>query len=221
MIFTGIGGGTRRRSRQRIFWLESTERCVAPSRVFLSIGAFFLFLLVILCCLLLLQGCKIKKIEDWWQRRHDLTNVYTWTFSHLGVHRISRGRTADDAQRRQEAMTIALDTVAKFNLVMVMEWLAYAPNHVSTVLGFRDTSTLTTRVRPHITQFERNDGQEKNVLGAAGIAKASWTPKDYLSPEQYKIMSEDLALDEILTDAARRMFLERIVCKKDDFIEAA
>jgi len=44
------------------------------------------------------------------------------------------------------------------------------------------------------------------------IAKASWDPKVYLSPEQYKIMSENLALDEILTDAARRMFLERLVC---------
>lgn len=26
-------------------------------------------------------------------------------------------------------------------------------------------------------------------------------------------MSEDLALDEILTDVARRMFLERLVCE--------
>jgi hypothetical protein len=29
---------------------------------------------------------------------------------------------------------------------------------------------------------------------------------------QYKEMSESLAMDEILTDAARRMFLERLVC---------
>ena len=72
--------------------------------------------------------------------------------------------------------------------------------------------SVTKRVRPHIRQFQRLDGQEENKLGAAGIAKASWTPKEYLSPETYKTMSHDLALDEILTDAARRMFLERIVC---------
>ena len=106
----------------------------------------------------------------------------------------------------------ALDTVVKFNLVMVMEWLAYAPKHVRDVLGFQNTKTLTERVRPHINQAKRDDGQEHNNMGAAGIAKASWTPEKYLPPETYKRMSRDLALDEILTDAARRMFLERVVC---------
>ena len=31
-------------------------------------------------------------------------------------------------------------------------------------------------------------------------------------PRQYKDMSEGLAMDEVLTDVARRMFLERLVC---------
>mmetsp|Transcript_14932 Transcript_14932/g.25861 ORF Transcript_14932/g.25861 Transcript_14932/m.25861 type:complete len:101 (+) Transcript_14932:3-305(+) len=93
-----------------------------------------------------------------------------------------------------------------------MEWLAYAPTHVKNVLGFQDTNALLERVRPHIGQAKRNDGQEHNNLGAAGIAKASWTPESYLPPALYTRMSHDLALDEILTDAARRMFLERIVC---------
>ncbi len=163
------------------------------------------------------RGCKIKKIEPWWQRRRDLTNVYTWTFSGRPIRAISVGKTEEDAKKRQEVMAKAMDTVAKYNLVMVMEWLAYAPDHVRDVLGFQDTSTMTERIRPHINQAKRNDGQEHNQLGAAGIAKASWTPENYLSPEQYKIMSEDLALDEILTDAARRMFLERLVC--DDMSE--
>lgn len=93
-----------------------------------------------------------------------------------------------------------------------MEWLAYAPPLIRKVLGFKDVSAVTERVRPHISQHQRNDGQDRNKLGAAGIAKASWTPEEYLSPLEYKTMSEDLALDEILTDAARRMFLERLVC---------
>jgi hypothetical protein len=71
---------------------------------------------------------------------------------------------------------------------------------------------LTRRVRPHINQHKRNDGQAENKLGAAGISKASWTPEEYLTPEQYKDFAEHLALDEILTDAARRIFLERLVC---------
>jgi hypothetical protein len=119
----------------------------------------------------------------------------------------------NSVNRRKQAIGLALDSLARFHLVLAMEWLAYASKHTKDVLGFQDTSTMTERVRPHIGQFARKDGQEKNKLGAAGIAKASWSPKDYLSKEQYKIMSEDLALDEILTDAARRMFLERIVCE--------
>lgn len=163
------------------------------------------------------RGCKFKEVEPWWQKRKDLTNVYTWTFSQKPIRRISIGTSATDAEKRKEAMKIALDTIAKYNVVLVMEWLAYASAHVRDVLGFSDTSTMTERIRPHIRQAKRDDGQEKNKLGAAGIAKASWTPEEYLSTDQYKIMSEDLAMDEILTDAARRMFLERIVC--DDMTE--
>ncbi|KAG7356280.1 hypothetical protein IV203_000966 [Nitzschia inconspicua] len=159
------------------------------------------------------RGCKIKNVTKWWDKRSkDLTNVYVWTFSNEGVRKLSIGTTKADSERRQKVLGRALDVVARFNLVMAMEWLAYAPNHVQRVLGFRDTKTLTERVRPHIAQHKRDDGQERNVMGAAGIAKASWTPENYLPPETYTRMSHDLALDEILTDAARRMFLERLVC---------
>lgn len=158
------------------------------------------------------RGCKIKNVTKWWDKRKDLTNVYTWTFSNDGVRKVSTGKTSRDAHGRQELIGKAFDVVAKFNLVMVMEWLAYAPTHVTDVLGFKNTKTLTERVRPHINQAKREDGQEINNMGAAGIAKASWTPEKYLPPELYDRMSHDLALDEILTDAARRMFLERIVC---------
>ena len=71
---------------------------------------------------------------------------------------------------------------------------------------------MTKRIWPHIEQAKRNDGQETNTLGAAGITKASWDPKDRLTPIQSKEMSESLAMDEILSDAARRIFLERLVC---------
>jgi len=116
------------------------------------------------------------------------------------------------AIQRSELVGRALDTVAKFNLVLAMEFLAYAGPQVDRVLGFHDTSPLTQRVRPHIGQHQRNDGQEVNKLGAAGITKASWDPEKYLDAAQYQKMSEHLALDMIVTDAARRMFLERLVC---------
>ncbi|VEU42957.1 unnamed protein product [Pseudo-nitzschia multistriata] len=158
------------------------------------------------------RGCKIKNVTKWWNKRRDLTDVYTWTFSNDGIRKMFIGHDKESSEKRQELLGTALDTVAKFNLVMVMEWLAYAPQHVKDVLGFQNTATLTERVRPHIGQAKRHDGQEHNSLGAAGIAKASWTPEDYLPPDLYEIMSRDLALDEILTDAARRIFLERLVC---------
>lgn len=158
------------------------------------------------------RGCTFKKVEDWWAKRTDLTNVYVWTFTKLGLRKISIGKTAGNAMARQTAMGAAIDVVSKFHLVLVMEWLAYAAKDVKAVLGFEDTTSLTTRVRPHIAQAKRNDGQETNKMGAAGINKASWDAKEYLTPQQYKIMSENLALDEILNDIARRLFLERLLC---------
>lgn len=162
------------------------------------------------------RGCKIKNVTEWWSRRTDLTNVYTWTFAGQGVRKLSVGMTPQDANMRREVVGKALDVIARFNLVMVMEWLAYAPNHVEHVLGFKDTTTLTERVRPHNTgAAKRNDGQEHHQLSAGDFAKASWTPENYLPPALYEVMSHDLALDEILTDAARRMFLERVVCSEN------
>ena len=117
------------------------------------------------------------------------------------------------SEERRNFMRIAIDTLSKFHIVLNMEWLAYGGQQVRSVLGFDDLTALTTRVRPHITQALRDDGQQKNTLGSASIKKASWVPSEYLDEEQYKKMSEDLALDEILTDVARRMFLERLVCK--------
>lgn len=161
------------------------------------------------------RGCKFKEVEPWWQKRRDLSNVYTRTFSDTNLRplrELYQSTTAEDGEKRGKIIGDALDVVAQFHLVLVMEWLAYAGTSVKDVLGFEHISALTKRVRPHIGQFKRDDGQEVNKLGAAGIAKASWVPKDYLSADQYKIMSEDLALDEVLTDAGRRFFLERLVC---------
>lgn len=159
------------------------------------------------------RGCVIKDVHKWWEKRQDLYNVYTKTFADpaVGARRYFRGE--EHAKERREFMAKAIDTLSKFHVVLNMEWLAYGAPQVRSVLGFGDVSALTTRVRPHITQAKRDDGQEVNAMGSASIKKASWEPKEYLDAEQYKKMSEDLALDEVLTEVARRMFLERLVCE--------
>lgn len=165
------------------------------------------------------RGCRIKDARKWWDTRKDLYNVYTTTFADVSqgsrsTVKIIRGGEGENVNERRKLITTAINTVAKFNIVLSMEWLAYSGMQIQSILGFNDMSALTTRVRPHITQAKRNDGQDTNNLGSASIAKASWDPKDYLDIEQYKKMSEDLALDELLTDVARRMFLERLVCEE-------
>ena len=160
------------------------------------------------------RGCHIKDVHQWWDTRKDLSNVYTKTFADppVGARQYFHGENEKSVNQRRKFMGTAIDRLSKFHIVLSMEWLAYGGSQVHDVLGFDDLGPLTTRVRPHITQAKRDDGQEKNNLGSASIAKASWIPKEYLDADQYKKMSEDLALDEILTDVARRMFLERLVC---------
>jgi len=167
------------------------------------------------------RGCKIKNVTEWWIKRKDLYNVFTVTFADppkmynkLELAYLDDGGNPQHATTRGELVGTALDTVAKFHLVLVMEWLAYAGKAVQDVLGFRKTAQLTKRVRPHLGQAERNDGQDSVHLGAASVKKASWDPKEYLNPQQYEKMSQLLALDAVLTDAARRMFLERLLCNE-------
>ena len=160
------------------------------------------------------RGCKIKDPALWWPTVRYLYNVYTRTFSDeslFGLVNHYQNNEPVDIQFRGNMMSKAIDTVSKFNLVLSMEWLSYAGYQVREILGFQDTSVLNRRVRPHVQFRRRDDGQEQNE-GAAGIAKASWVPEDHLSKELLQQMGEDLVLDEILTDVAKRMFLERLVC---------
>jgi len=141
------------------------------------------------------RGCHETNITKWWETRRDLHNVYTWTFSEERMHRISE--EPKYAKDRAKAIGTALDTISKFHLVLSKELLRYGDTAVKAVLGFQDTSALTTFVRPHNT-VNRKD---------------SWKPSDQLSPADLKRFEELLALDEILTDAAQRFFLERLVCE--------
>lgn len=162
------------------------------------------------------RGCRIKDVHNWWDVRKDLYNVYTKTFADPPPGEARQYFRGNAAKQRRKYMQTAIETLSKFHLVISMEWLAYAGPLVSSVLGWDNLTALTTRVRPHIGQAKREDGQDKNSLGSASIKKASWVPEEYLDAAQYKKMSEDLALDEVLTDVARRMFLERLVCERRD-----
>jgi hypothetical protein len=119
------------------------------------------------------RGCQIKDVHQWWDRRQDLYNVYTKTFADppVGARQYFRGNASKE---RRKFISDAIDTLSKFHLVICMEWLAYAGPLVKSVLGWSDLSALTTRVRPHIGQAKREDGQDKNLMGAASIKEASW-----------------------------------------------
>jgi hypothetical protein len=145
------------------------------------------------------RGCHDKHIESWWNKRRDLYNVYTWTFSDINRQaRYATSTSPIDIQQRATAVGIALDVIVQFHIVMILEYLPFAAPVVEQVLGFKDTTVLTKHVRPHNNKLQRQD---------------SLHPKDILSPAQYRIMSESLALDEILYDAAQRLFWERLVCE--------
>jgi len=163
------------------------------------------------------RGCTTKNVSDWWMLRQDLRNIYITTFADqklLGHSKMYLGESRKDVEKRKNIMKIALNTVSQFNLVLVMEWLAYSSPLINSILGFNNTSTVTKRVRPHaIGSKKRDDGHKENKLGAAGIDSSRWVPEVYLDARTYQRMREDLAMDEVLYDAARRLFLERLVCE--------
>lgn len=128
------------------------------------------------------RGCEEKNVTKWWETEKDLRNVYTWTFTNLNrllnanVYRSSRPSAGEI---RGNLVGQALDTMSKFHLILVMEWLGYSEAQVESVLGFSNLALLTHRVRPHMALHARNDGQEVNQLGAGGVDLASWSPKEY------------------------------------------
>ena len=150
------------------------------------------------------RGCTAKSIHDYWTRRSDLYNIYTSTFSDTSQQRLfyynNTKQYPQAAKRRSEVMEIAFDTIVQFHLLLIMEWFYISEIPVQHVLHFTNTSLLVqpNAVRPHNNHKKRT---------------YSIQPNDILSPELYQQISESLALDEILYDISRRLFLERLVCK--------
>ena len=175
------------------------------------------------------RGCDIETIEAWWPRRNDLRNIYVTTFADVplinwkkissDVGNIKGGNdngvdsATAKANGRKNALGAALNVISQYHLILSMEWLSYAGPLVTESLGFKDTSSLIKRVRPHEGNAKARDENNVNNHGAAGISEASWSAEQKLGKVMFKIMSEDLALDEILNDAARRIFLERLLCQ--------
>lgn len=145
------------------------------------------------------RGCHETNMTRWWERRRDLYNIYTRTFA--DVQRQARMVYGEEfAAQRAAAVGAALDTLARFHLVLHMEYLSESSvvEMLQTTLGFTNVAdVIQKRVRPHNQKISRQD---------------SWSAQSYLTPEQYRWMQPTLALDEIVTDAARRMFFERALC---------
>ena len=147
-------------------------------------------------------------ILQYWNRRRDLYNIYTSTFSDVNIEASASAATKritgfahqqqQQQQQRSNAMGIAYDTLTRFHLILIMELLPYSERLIQDVLGFHNTSLLRQRVTP--INFQRSS----NNIGLV--------PEHDLSSEEYSTISESLALDEVLYDVARRIFFERLVC---------
>jgi hypothetical protein len=143
------------------------------------------------------RGCHLPTFDAFWRRRRDLYNIYTWTFS--DVDRQGRMMLEDQfANDRAQAISIAMDTISQFHLVLNMEWLSDGEKMIQTVLGFTNTQTIRRTVRPHNNGLQRTDSFNARTL--------------LQNNATYQLLRQSLALDEILTDVARRLFLERLVC---------
>jgi hypothetical protein len=166
-----------------------------------------------------LKNSSNHGILQYWNRRRDLHNIYTSTFSDFDtemssldsrdnvMHPTSQQQQQQQKQQQQQqnwqrsnAVGIAYDTITRFHLVLIMELLPYSEPLIHDILQFHNTSLLQQRIFP-----------VKYAVQQRSDRTTGMTEHD-LSPEEYSIISESLALDEILYDVARRVFLERLVC---------
>jgi hypothetical protein len=172
-----------------------------------------------------------KNVVQWWQGRNDLYNNYVQTFApNSSLFRPAelqkiyssaplrvRGRgLVDSASVRAELVGGAYDVLQQFHLVTVMEWLEHAGPMFRDVLGWNlveenedegAKNALAGVVRPGHTGSHPNETVRQ--FEQAIRADAARIRSD---PSLHGPIREYLALDTILNDAMRRLFVERLVC---------
>lgn len=90
----------------------------------------------------------------------------------------------------------AIDTLRRFHLVLILEYLNAADHMIEEVLGWKEKPR---QVLPHEVQAKRAD-------------KKSKAAKDLLEPDVYNHVRELNAVDHLFYHIGRRIFLERHAC---------
>ena len=96
-----------------------------------------------------------------------------------------------------EAFQLAVDTLRRFNLVLILELLESADPMIAGTLGWTEPAR---QVLPHDKQMSRADKASKRARAA-------------LRPEVWARLSEVNVFDLLLYHWARRLYLERLVCE--------
>jgi len=91
----------------------------------------------------------------------------------------------------------ALQNFLKFHIILVLEWIESAPILLDDSLGWK---VPPKQVLPH-------EGMAPRAV------KKSLTAASVLSPEDYEFMIKDNIFDMLFFSIAKRIYLERLLCK--------
>lgn len=108
--------------------------------------------------------------------------------------------------KQKEAQTVrtwdvfnrAVDTLRRFHLVLVLEWLNDGDEEIEQVLDWR---APPRQVLPHESQAKRAEKKSKRA-------------RDLLDAQVFQATREDNVLDHLFYHVGRRIFLERYACAR-------
>lgn len=116
-----------------------------------------------------------------------------------------RGQQGEARLRTWEAFGRAVDTLRRFHLVLVLEWLNDGDAEIARVLGW---TAPPRQVLPHEAQAQRKE-------------KASKSARALLDAKVFAATREDNVLDHLFYHVGRRIFLERYACARAEAGAAA
>ena len=109
-----------------------------------------------------------------------------------------RGKEGEARVRSWEGFAKAVDTLRRFHLVLVLEWLNDGDAEIARVLGW---TAPPRQVLPHESQAKRAE-------------KASKSARALLDPKVFAATREDNVLDHLFYHVGRRVFLARYACAR-------
>lgn len=111
-----------------------------------------------------------------------------------------RGAKGEARLREWDLFSQAVDTLRRFHLVLVLEWLNDGDDEIARVLGW---TAPPRQVLPHEAQAKREERRSKRA-------------RELLDAKVYAHTREDNVLDHLFYHVGRRIFLERYACARGD-----